>query len=143
MTQNSQLATQAMPTPPGPSVAPPLVANPTGRSLASYFPDVKLALLLAIIKHELDPGHLFKVNPQLKDRPKDAQLQLSDVGIIIKVERDVSPKEYPSYHALHDPLHIYFNVILHHLIAAGNQSSLIEFAHGSSKYMSGLYKLYL
>ena len=26
---------------------------------------------------------------------------------------------------------------------AGNQSSLLEFAHSSSKYMSDLYKLYL
>jgi len=102
-------------------MAPPLVANLHGRSLASYFPDVKPALLLEITKHELDPGQLFKVDPQLKDRPKDAHLQLSDAGIIIKAKRDASPKEYPSYRALHDPLHIYFNVILHHLNAAGNQ----------------------
>jgi len=78
-------------------VAPPLVTNLPGRCLASYFPDVKLALLLAITKHKLDLGQLFKVNPQLKDRPKDAHLQLSDVGMIIKAERDTSPKEYPSY----------------------------------------------
>jgi len=53
---------------------------------------VKLVLLLVITKHELDPGQLFKANPQLKDQPKDAHLQLSDMGIIIKSERDASPK---------------------------------------------------
>jgi len=104
---------------------------------------VKPALLLAIIKHELDPGHLFKIDPQMKDRPKDMQLQLSDAGILVKAERDGSPKEYPSFRSLHNPLHIYFNVIMHQLIASGSQVNLINFAHGSSKYMSGLYKLYL
>src|SRR5882672_3717395 len=82
---------------------PPLVPNVLGRSLASYFPDVKPALLLAITKHELDPGQLFKIDPQMKDRPKDAQLQLSDAGVLIKAERDGSPKEYPSFRSLHDP----------------------------------------
>ena len=83
---------QNAPIPSGLSVAPPLVTNIHGRSLASYCPDVKLVLLLVITKHELDPGQLFKVNPQLKDQPKDAHLQLSDMGIIIKAERDASPK---------------------------------------------------
>jgi len=114
-----------------------------GRSLASYFPDVKPALLLAITKHELDPGQLFKIDPQMKDRPKDAQLQLSDAGVLIKAERDGSPKEYPSFRSLHNPLHIYFNIIMHQLIVSGSQANLIEFTHGSSKYVSGLYKLYL
>src|SRR5882672_390711 len=57
------IATQPMPPmPPGPAgpsgagMAPPLVANTTGRSLASYFPDVRPALLLAIAKPEFDPG---------------------------------------------------------------------------------------
>jgi len=124
-------------------MAPPLVANTTGRSLASYFPDVRPALLLAIAKHEFDPGQLFKIDPQMKDRPKDSHLQLSEAGILIKAERDASPKEYPSFRSLHDPLHIYFNILMHQLIASGNHSSLIDFAHGSSKYISGLYKLYL
>jgi len=39
----------------------------------------------------------------MKDRPKDAHLQLSDMGILIKAERDSSPKEYPSFRSLHDP----------------------------------------
>jgi len=57
---------------------------------------VKPALLLAITKHEFNPGQLFKINPQLKDWPKDTHLQLSEAGILIKAERDMSPKEYPS-----------------------------------------------
>jgi len=99
--------------------------NILGRSLASYFPDVKPALLLAITKHKLDPGQLFKINPQMKDRPKDTQLQLSDAGILVKAERDGLPKEYPSFRSLHDPLHIYFNIIMHQLIVSGSQANLI------------------
>jgi len=121
----------------------PLSSNIPGRSLASYFPDIKPMLLLAITKHELDLGQLFKINPQIKDRPKDAHLQLSDMGILIKAERDGSPKEYPSFRSLHDPLHIYFTIIMHQLIVSGSMANLLEFSHGSSKYLSGLYKLYL
>jgi len=104
---------------------------------------VKATLLLAISKHEFNPGQLFKINPQLKDRPKDAQLQLLDGGILIKAKRDAAPKEYPSFQSLHDPLHIYFNILMHQLITLGDQHTLMQFIHGSSKYMSGMYKLYL
>jgi len=115
----------------------------TGRSLASYFPDVRPVLLLAIAKHKFDPGQLFKIDPQMKDQPKDSHLQLSEASILIKAERDASPKEYPSFRSLHDPLHIYFNVLMHQLITSRNHSSLIDFTHSSSKYISGLYNLYL
>ena len=79
----------------------------------------------------------------MKDRPKDAHLQLSDMGILIKAERDSSPKEYPSFRSLHDPLHIYFTIIIHQLTVSGSMANLLEFSHGSSKYLSGLYNLYL
>jgi len=68
----------------GVSVGPPLVANPPGRSLASYFPDVRPALLLAIAKHEFDLGQIFKIDPQMRDKPRDGHLQLSEAGILIK-----------------------------------------------------------
>ena len=32
---------------------------------------------------------------------------------------------------------------MHQLITSGNHQALLEFAHGSSKYMSGLYRLYI
>ena len=99
--------------------------------------------LLAITKHEFDPGQLFKIDPQLKDKPRDGHLQLSEAGVLIKAEWDTYPKEYPSFCSLHHPLHIYFNILLHQFITSGNQQALIDFAHSSSKYMSGLYKLYL
>src|SRR5882724_8576135 len=53
------------------------------------------------------------------------------------------PQVYPSSRSLHDPLHIYFNILMNQLIVSGSQASLIHFAHSSSKYISGLYKLYL
>src|SRR5882724_12080922 len=114
-----------------------------GRSLASYFPDIRPVLLLAISKHNFNPGHLFKLDLQMKDRSKDSVLQLSDTGILIRAERDASPKEYPSFRSLHDPLHIYFLVITHQLIMSSNTSALVNFTQGSSKCMLALYKLYL
>jgi len=40
------------------------MANSPGRSLASYFPDVKPALLLAIVKHEFDRAKYSKSIPK-------------------------------------------------------------------------------
>src|SRR5882724_11945936 len=83
-----------------------------------------------------------KLTPQLKDKPRDSHLQPSEAGVLIQAERDASPKEYPSFQSLHNPLHIYFNILLHQLITSGNQKALLDFAHRSRKYMAGLYKLY-
>jgi len=91
---------------------------------------VKPVLLLAITKHEFDPGQLFKINPQLKDKPRDSHLQLSDTGVLMKTERDAFPKEYPSFRSLHNLLHIYYNILMHQLIASGNQAALLQFSHG-------------
>src|SRR5882724_11090899 len=102
------------------AVALPLVPCQTSRSLALYFPDVKPVLPLAIMKHDFDPSQLFKINLQLKDQPRDSSLQLSDTSVLIKAEQDASPKEYPLFQSLHDPLHIYFAIITHQLIASLN-----------------------
>jgi len=100
-------------------------------------------LLLAITQHEFDLMQLSKIDPQLKDRPKDSSLQLSDAGVLIKAKQDSSPKEYPSFHSLHNPLHIYFTIITYQLIMSGNLPALIQFVHGLNKYISSLYKFYL
>src|SRR5882724_11813803 len=61
----------------------------------------------------------------------------------LAIAGDTSPKEYPSFRSIHDPLHIYFNILMHQLITLGSPAPLTLFAHSSTKYMSGLYKLYL
>src|SRR5882672_8877920 len=63
--QDTTQMPQGIHNPSGAMLAPPLVMNILGRSLTLYFPDVKLALLLAITKHEMYPGQIFKVDPQL------------------------------------------------------------------------------
>ena len=68
---------QVQPGPSGPmgvSTVPPLMANLTSRYLASYFTDMKPTLLLVITKHEFDPGQIFKIDPQLRDQPRDGHL---------------------------------------------------------------------
>jgi len=77
---------------------------------------MKPVLLLAIMKHDFDPGQLFKIDPQLKDWPRDSSLQLLDAGVLIKAEHDVSHKEYlstPSSHLLHHHHAPAYHVIKH------------------------------
>ena len=59
----------------------------------------------------------------------------------LAIAGDTSPKEYPSFRSLHDPLQIYFNILMHQLITLGNLPVLMQIANSSSKYMAGLYKL--
>jgi len=83
---------------------------------------------------------------------QDGHLQLSEAGPN-KAERTHPPKN-THLPIPPRPLHIYFNIIMAYLIVSGNHQALLEFAHGSSKYIqdctsctsryiSGLYKLYI
>ncbi|KAF8576426.1 hypothetical protein K439DRAFT_1302604, partial [Ramaria rubella] len=84
------------------------------------FPQVKAALQLAIARHEFRPGHLYKLDSTIKDKPKTKTFEISDNGDFTQHDRDASPKDYPSFHALFDPLSIYFEILQFFIIASGN-----------------------
>ncbi|KAF8530693.1 hypothetical protein JB92DRAFT_2825547 [Gautieria morchelliformis] len=84
---------------------PPISLNPaSGMSLDLSFPHVDPALRLAIAKHEFRPGHLYKLDSTIKEKPTAKSFKISDDGAFTQRERDGSPKDYPSFRALLDPL---------------------------------------
>ncbi|KAF8460565.1 hypothetical protein JB92DRAFT_2839208 [Gautieria morchelliformis] len=88
---------------------PPISLNPaSGMSLNHSFPHIDPVLRLAIAKHEFCPGHLYKLDTTVKEKPTAKSFEISDNGAFTQRERDGSPKDYPSFRALFDPLVIYF-----------------------------------
>ncbi|KAF8528731.1 hypothetical protein JB92DRAFT_3107029 [Gautieria morchelliformis] len=84
---------------------PPISLNPAScMSLDCSFPHIDPALRLAITKHEFCPGNLYKLNAMVKEKPTAKGFEISDDGAFTQQERDVSPKHYPSFCALFDPV---------------------------------------
>ena len=128
---------------PGVSFVPPISLNPTsGMSLDRSFPHVEPALRLAIAKHDFRPGHLYKLDATVKERPKPRTFEISDDGEFTQRDRDASPKDYPSFRTLYDPLVVYFEILEYFIISSGNIPAIQQVVLGCSEYLRLLYQIY-
>ncbi|KAF8491125.1 hypothetical protein JB92DRAFT_2589436, partial [Gautieria morchelliformis] len=107
------------------------------------FPHVEHALRLAIAKHEFHPSQLYKLDATVKERPKPKAFEISDDGEFLQHERDASPKDYPSFRALYDPLIVYFEILQYFIIASGNVPASQQVVLGCSEYLRILYQIYM
>ncbi|KAF8577682.1 hypothetical protein K439DRAFT_1306597, partial [Ramaria rubella] len=98
-------------------------------------PHVDAALRITIAKHEFCPGHLFKLDSTIKDKPRMKTFQLSDSSDFTQHDRDTSPKDYPSFQALFDPLSIYFEILQYFIISAAHIPLIQQIVLGSSEYL--------
>ncbi|KAF8523587.1 hypothetical protein JB92DRAFT_2657730, partial [Gautieria morchelliformis] len=99
------------------------------------FPHVDPALRLAIAKHEFRPGHPYKLNAMVKEKPTAKTFEISDDGAFTQCERDASPKDHPSFHALIDPLIVYFKILQYFIISSGNVAASLQVNLGCSEYL--------
>jgi hypothetical protein len=122
----------------------PLISlNPaSGMSLDRSFPHVEPALQLAIAKHEFRPGHLYKLDATVKEKPKAKTFEISDDGEFTQRDRDASPKDYPSFRALYDPLVVYFEILQYFIASSGNIPAIQQVILGCSEYLRILYQIY-
>ncbi|KAF8581629.1 hypothetical protein K439DRAFT_1414172 [Ramaria rubella] len=127
-----------------PTFMPPISLNPASgmSSLNRSFPQINAALRLAIMRHEFCPGHLFKLDSTIKDKPKAKTFEISDSGDLTQHDRDTSLKDYPSFCSLFDPLSIYFEILQLFIITSGNISAIQQVVLGCSEYLRILYYLY-
>ena len=121
----------------------PISLNPaSGMSLDCSFPHVNPALWLAIAKHKFCPGHLYKLDAIVKEKPTAKTFEISDNGMFMQHERDASSKDYPSFHMLFDPLVIYFEILQFFIISSGNVAAIHQVNLGCSEYLCILYQIY-
>ncbi|KAF8588818.1 hypothetical protein K439DRAFT_1299348, partial [Ramaria rubella] len=112
-------------------------------SLDGSFPQVEAVLQLAITRHEFRPGHLYKLDSTIKEKLKTKTFEISDNGDFTQHNRDTSPKDYPSFRALFDPLSIYFKILQFFIITSGNIPTIQQTVLGCSEYLCILYHLYM
>ncbi|KAF8582193.1 hypothetical protein K439DRAFT_1351924, partial [Ramaria rubella] len=106
------------------------------------FPQVDAVLQLTIVRHEFQPGHLFKLDSTIKDKLKMKTFEISNSSDFMQHDREASPKDYPSFHVLFDPLSIYFEILQFFLIASGNIPAIQQVVLGCSEYLRILYYSY-
>ncbi|KAF8586068.1 hypothetical protein K439DRAFT_1305821, partial [Ramaria rubella] len=111
-------------------------------SLDHSFPHVNPALRLSIAKHEFCPGHLFKLDATIKEKPCPKSFEISHSGEFTQCERDTFPKDYPSFCSLFDPLTVYFEILQFFIISSANIPAIHQVVFGCSEYMRILYQLY-
>ncbi|KAF8577035.1 hypothetical protein K439DRAFT_1365724, partial [Ramaria rubella] len=97
---------------------------------------------LTIARHELYPGHLYKLDSTIKDKPKTKTFEISNSGDFTQHDRDASSKDYPSFCALFHPLSIYFGILLFFIISSENIPAIQQVVLGCSEYLRILYYIY-
>jgi hypothetical protein len=123
---------------------PPISLIPaSGMSIDHSFPHVEPALQLAITKHEFRPSQLYKLDATVKEHPKPKAFEITDDGEFLQHERDASPKDYPSFRVLYDPLVIYFEILQYFIISSGNIPAIHQVVLGCSEYLRILYLVYI
>ncbi|KAF8528241.1 hypothetical protein JB92DRAFT_3207746, partial [Gautieria morchelliformis] len=87
------LPSSAPPSLQGTSFMPPVSLNPAlGMSLDRTFSHIESALWLAIARHEFRPGHLYKLDTTMKEKPNPKTFAILDEGEFTQQERDASPR---------------------------------------------------
>ncbi|KAF8484242.1 hypothetical protein JB92DRAFT_2762345, partial [Gautieria morchelliformis] len=112
-------------------------------SIDRSFPHVEPALQLVIAKHEFRPSHLYKLDATVKECPKPKAFEISDDGEFLQHERDASPKDYPSFRTLYDPLVVYLEILQYFIIASGNVPASQQVVLGCLEYLCILYQIYM
>ncbi|KAF8577034.1 hypothetical protein K439DRAFT_1306264, partial [Ramaria rubella] len=79
-------------------------------SLQSFFPNIEEAVLLAIGQHALCPGHIFKLDTRIREKPSMMALEFEN-GSLVQCDKDPSPKDYPNWGLLYYPLLHYFSIL--------------------------------
>lgn len=95
-----------------PAASVPAHLSPGTRSIYDIFPQVEAGIINSVIRHELKPADLWKLDPRLKDKaPRGHKFSMDD-GRISVTEQTATVKDYPTFHSLSRPLTIYFQVLI-------------------------------
>ncbi|KAF8580023.1 hypothetical protein K439DRAFT_1304214, partial [Ramaria rubella] len=110
-------------------------------SLQSFFPDIKEVVLLAIGRHALHPGHIFKLDMRIREKPSMTALEFEN-GSLVQRDKDPSPKDYPNWGSLYYPLLCYFSILQMQGLSTANPSASKGFIFSCNEYLHLLYTMY-
>jgi hypothetical protein len=81
-------------------VPPPTGNTGAGASLSFLFPEIEEGMLLAITRHTIKPGHLFKLDTRIKEKPSAKILDFKN-STLIHCEQEPCIKEYSWFVSLY------------------------------------------
>ncbi|KAF9035455.1 hypothetical protein BJ165DRAFT_1311763, partial [Panaeolus papilionaceus] len=113
-------------------------------SFSEFFPHVSDATLLEVLRHELTPQHLYKLDATAAElsleRADDFVLGDNAGGIVFK-KKATSIKDYPTITSVVAPLLVYFEILQYHALVSKDPVAQHELARASSQYCSYLMEL--
>lgn len=124
--------------PPFHSITATVVAP--GESLYDLFPFIEASTILDITKHKFKPLDLFKLDPTQHDKNMDLKL-VFDNGTISAKEHSGSPRDYPHFSSLVEPLTIYFDILSAYAASSGNVAATYAIVKGGFHYIRHLSTL--
>lgn len=70
-------------------------------------------MLAAVIGHTLPASDLYKLDARYRDKPDRSTLELD--GTSLRIKGETSARDYPSFSYVHQPLVVYFTILIHHV----------------------------
>jgi hypothetical protein len=124
-------------------VAPGATGTPSRESLLDNFPSVPRATILEIVRYEFHPLNLYKLDPVAQEKATDARntMDIEDGHFTIR-ERTGTPKDYPTFASLLEPLLTYFEILGSYAASSGNIGATLTIFRGSAAYCTHLSTLY-
>lgn len=106
--------------------------DPLGKSIIRAFPDLASATIISVLRHDMEPVDIFKLDPSLTDRVKaDPTLQAS-FGLA------GNAKNYPTPSSLLIPFGVYTRLLVYHAKSSAVPTDAATLAFGLSAYTSKL-----
>ncbi len=114
------LVQAAVPEPIPPFVPPPATTY-SSESLIDRFPFLSRSIILEIIRHDILPLNLYRLDVNAQEKAADAKstVDIEDGRFTVR-DRSGALKDYPTFASLLEPLLVYFNVLGAHAASSGN-----------------------
>ena len=135
-----------LPPPPAPAAVepiPPFVPPPatpsSSESLLDRFPFLSRSIILEIIRHDILPLNLYKLDINAQEKAADAKstVDIEDGRFTVR-DRSGALKDYPTFASLLEPLLVYFNVLGAHAASSGNAQAVFSLLEACTTYSSHL-----
>lgn len=129
-----------------PPAIPPFVppANTaSGESILDHFPTLSRGIVLEVIRHEIAPLNLYKLDVNAAEKVAEAKntLDIEDGHFTVK-QRTGGVKDYPSFASLLDPLLVYFNILGVHAASSGQAHAVLAILDACAAYTTQLSLFY-
>ena len=121
----------------------PLTNATSGESILDHFPTISRSIVLEVIRHEIAPLNLYKLDVNATEKAAKAKnmLDFEDSNLTVK-QCMGGIKDYPSFASFLDLLLIYFNILGFHAASSGQAHAILAILDACTAYTTQLLLFY-